>query len=174
MQWTVATVGTSAFGLTTNEHRAIADLTALGFASYAPRTIETVTKRGIRRQKISPLFPGYLFAELTPRWPDLLTAYHVRGLLMAGESPACVAQEVIDELHQRERPDGLIPCAGARRRRWRPGRIVQVRHGVLIGLSGRIDVVLEGGSADRIRVLFDLLGRQTPVTLLESEVAAPA
>ena len=63
---------------------------------------------------------------------------------------------------------------GARRRRYRPGGIVRVRHGILLGLSGRIDAVLEGGSADRIRVLFDILGRQTPVTLPESELAGPA
>ena len=87
------------------------------------------------------------------------------------QRPALLGDDVIAELRQRERGDGLIPGPTAKRRLYRPGAVIRVRQGALSGLQGKINSMLDGGSGDRLRVLFDLLGRQTPVEMSETEIA---
>lgn len=116
MDWAVVTVPRSPFGGTLCEDRAAADLRGIGLKSYVPKLLRTVVRRGKGKvEHIEPLFARYLFAELDDRWPKILRTPHVSGLLMSGEQPAHVPDEVIAELKQREGPNGLIPVATAKR-----------------------------------------------------------
>jgi transcription antitermination factor NusG len=76
---------------------------------------------------------------------------------------------VIDELRSREGSDGFVRLELPRRRRYGPGAKVRVRKGVLVGLTGAIAAFV---GQDKLKMLVDMLGRPTLVTLSETEITA--
>jgi transcription antitermination factor NusG len=99
-----------------------------------------------------PMFPGYIFVR----------ADWCRGAL------GVVPQHVIDELRAREGRDGIIRLDPPRRRKYRAGQMVRATPRSL--LSGLTGIVTGMSGEDRVKVLFDLLGRKTAVTLREAEL----
>jgi transcriptional antiterminator RfaH len=152
------------------EHKAKADLTSVGFSCYFPRYESVEAVRGQIVQRARPLFPGYLFFGLIDRWRSVFQSERVLGVLMCDdEHPSHLPQEIIDELRERESPNGLIKFDTKRRRRYGSGTSVRVKHGALTGFSGIVERLQ---SKDRLQVLFDLFGRKTSVLLREAEVTA--
>ena len=154
------------------EHKAKADLTSVGFSCYFPRyeSVEAVRGQIVRRAR--PLFPGYLFFGLIDLWRNVFDSESVREVLMWDEEqgePARLPQEVVDELHERESPEGVIKFDIPRKRRYAPGIKVTIRHGVMTGLSGIIDRLQ---THERVQVLLDMLGRGTTVSVREAEITA--
>lgn len=163
MVWSVAVTAAN------SENCASAEIKVVGIDTYFPKlaTIEALRGRIVERQK--PLFPGYLFYYFTEAWGLVRQAQHVVGVLMWGETPARLSDAVVAELHQREASDGAIHLEGPKkRRRFRKGMHVKFNGGALQGLSG-IVAGMSGG--ERVQVLMDLLGRQTPVTVQETDLA---
>src|SRR5215467_4854786 len=77
------------------------------------------------RKRISPLFPGYVFVRLVDRWYSIATLPGVIRLLMAGDRPARIADEIIQQIRSRER-NGLVKLPQAPRlRRGQPVRVVR-------------------------------------------------
>jgi transcriptional antiterminator RfaH len=152
------------------EHQAKADLTSVGFSCYFPRYESVEAVRGQIVQRARPLFPGYLFFGLIDRWRSVFQSERVLGVLMCDdERPSHLPQEIIDELREREGPDGVIKFDTNRRRHYGPGSAVRVRRGALTGFSGIVERL---HSKDRLQVLFDLFGRKTTVLLRVAEVTA--
>jgi transcriptional antiterminator RfaH len=163
-EWGVCVVATAC------ENKASADLMTVGFSSYFPRYESTEALSGQIVRRVRPLFPGYLFFVVTDLWRRLFDFDHIIGVLRwAEDRPAALPQEVIDELHEREGPDGVIRLEERKRRRYRVGQSVRMKHGPFIGFSG---IVESPPGVDRVKVLFEMLGRQTPVTVSETELAA--
>jgi len=103
-------------------------------------------------------------------WRSAFDLEYVLGLLPHGEDhPSLLPQELIDELRDREGPDGVVHFHTARKRRFGPGTNVRVKRGALMGFSGVVD---QFAGEDRLKVLFDLLGRKTTVSPREAEVTA--
>src|SRR6516162_1879231 len=141
--WGVCVVATAC------ENKASANLTTVGFSSYFPRyeSVEALFGEIVRRPR--PLFPGYLFFVLTDLWLHLLHLDHVLGVLRwAQDRPAVLPQEVIDELHEREGPDGVIRLEERKRRRYRVGQSVRVKRGPFVGFSG---IVASMSGTDRVK-----------------------
>jgi transcription antitermination factor NusG len=88
---------------------------------------------------------------------------------MAGDDAAQLGDDVIDELREREDTDGFIHFERKRRRRFVNGQLVRVRGGAFGGLDGIVESM---SGEERIRILLNLLGRKTPVTICETELAA--
>jgi transcription antitermination factor NusG len=152
------------------EHKAKTDLTSVGFSCYFPRyeSVEAVRGQIVRRAR--PLFPRYIFFGPVDCWRELFELEHVVSVLMCGEDhPSKLPQEAIDELREREGPDGVIKLDDKRRQRFGPGAKVRVRRGVMVGFSG---IVASMSGADRVKVLFEMMGRKTSVTLREAEITA--
>ncbi len=115
-----------------------------------------------------PLFPGYLFARLALREKYWAVAWSpgVRGFVSFGEgSPEPVDDEVVESLRQRAGGGEILRPADP----LLPGTAVEIRGGPFAGLLGTIDRPLNG--AGRVRVLLDLLRRQTRVDLQSTWVA---
>lgn len=162
MDWGVVTT------VPANEARAAADLDQVGLSTYFPRyeSVEAVRGRIMKRQR--PLFPGYLFFELAAFWRKVFTSERVTGVLKYDpETPAHLPQSVIDELIERSGPEGVIRFDTKRQRRFRHGQKVQVRNGPFTGHSAVIEALL---ADDRLRILLDLFGRKTTVSLRETEL----
>src|SRR5437879_5277954 len=91
------------------DNKAKADLTSVGFSCYFPRYESVEAVRGQIVQRARPLFPGYLFFGLIDPWRSVFQSERVLGVLMCDdEHPSHLPQEIIDELRERESPDGVI------------------------------------------------------------------
>ncbi len=148
----------------TQRHReavARAVLAEQGVASYFPR-VEQWPRPAVG-SAIAPMFPGYLFVHATVEdAPRIVRANGVKAFVTFGGSAVAVGEDVIRFLRGREDADGVIRCA--------PPDVAGVRivRGPFRGLTG----VLAGRlpARDRVRVLMELLQRQTPVELPEKWV----
>ena len=99
--WTAARI------LPRRERLALHCLKLSGFEAYVPRTKERRIVRGRKVNEITPLFPSYAFVLIELQWHAAHYALGVASLIMDGERPARVPDDVIADLHGRER-GGLI------------------------------------------------------------------
>lgn len=130
-----------------------------GFECYLPQI--KIKHRGER--KIVPLFPAYLFVRIVDRWHSIAWSVGVMRILMAGEHPARLADEIVDEIRKREGRDGVIRFASS-------GPSVGSRVRVVTGqFRGHIGLYDGMSSRERERVLLDLLGRAVPVELAPND-----
>ncbi len=145
-----------------SEDFAALQLEQKGFEVFLPK-IEVPRKRGSKRVNlVQPLFPGYLFVRLPPVLQAVKQVNWTPGvkyLLCAGETPVPVPEEAIALIRQRTGPRGHI-TPGAQVQ-FPPGTRVAVRFGPFAGLVGVVERPVPGRS--RVRVLLDLLRRQTPI-----------
>jgi len=146
-----------------SESRAEFNLRRQGFATYLPRYQRT--RRHGRKTEIvaRPLFPRYLFVGLDlarDRWRSIRSTFGVKDLVFAGEDPALVADEIIDEIRARESEEGFVRLrlpegVGA-------GSLVRIIDGLFTDSTG----VLERFADERrVTILLDLLGRKTRVVV---------
>jgi transcriptional antiterminator RfaH len=152
------------------EEKAASHLMRQGYSIYLPRYLKR--RRHARRIDIvpMPLFPRYLFVAIDTtmqRWSSIQSTIGVTHLICNGEAPACVPNNVIDQLRGREDEGGFVQLDP--RPRFSPGDKIRVVDGVFDTCLGLFE-----GMADRARVavLLDLLGRKVRVILPGDAVAA--
>jgi transcription antitermination factor NusG len=121
-----------------------------GFDAYCPKL-----KVSGRREPTQPLFPGYVFAFLSPKMelPAVRFFPGIRKPLIFGEQVACLEPGLIERWQAREGGRGYItpdPPPGLK-----VGQKVRFKEGVFIGLEGTVIENLP--SRERVRVLLDYL-----------------
>lgn len=151
----------------TQRHRepvARAVLAERGIPTYLPFVVQW--PRPAVGAAVAPMFPGYLFvrAALDQHAHRILRTNGVKAFVCVGGEPALVSDEVIGFLRQREGPDGLIRCD----ERTPDGAPVRIVRGPFRGLTAVVTERLP--ARERVRVLMELLQRQTTVELPEKWV----
>jgi transcription elongation factor/antiterminator RfaH len=135
------------------------------FSVFAPRLQKTIRHARQFRVVTVPLFPGYLFLRINlsgQRWRAVNGTFGVRTLVMSGSRPLPIPDATIAQLQQAFGTRAAAP-------RIAPGQQVKVLQGPLSGFVGTLER-LEG--PERVRVLMELIGGTTPVTLDRSAIAA--
>ena len=137
----------------TQPHRealAMENLKRQEYLSYCPM----VRKKTARRDVLRPLFSGYIFVALEPsrRWHPVHSTCGVRRILSFGGSPSLVAGEFIHALKAREIDGAVVRPAAP----YEIGQKVRITAGPFDGI---IASIVDTNEADRIVVLFELLGR---------------
>lgn len=131
---------------------------------------ETYLPRIRMRRRIVPLFPSYLFVSLTEkRWYPIIWTPHVTRLLMCGDQPAKLPEDVVSQIRKRER-DGIVKLPNVSQR-LKKGQEVRIIRGSFEGHIGLYDGM---SSKDRERVLLDLLGQAVPVELPGKDIVPVA
>ncbi len=139
----------------------------LGVESYAPRIrFRRLQKRGMVWYT-DALFPNYLFArfDLAKSLHKIETAPGIRRAVRFGDYCPRVPDEVIQGLRRSigsDQPHVIDEQP-------RPGELVQVAAAPFYGLEAVVTQVMP--SRQRVAVLLDFLGRQTPVELPSTAVA---
>ncbi|MCR9137423.1 MAG: transcriptional activator RfaH [Alphaproteobacteria bacterium] len=145
------------------EQTAVAHLRRQGFDAYLPRCRKVV--RHARRQSnvLRPLFPRYLFVGFdcdVDRWRSINGTVGVSRLVCHSERPTALPDGVVDDLRDSEIDDGAVPLSqlvlfdsGAR---------LRVLDGAFNGQTGTYHGMTE---AERVVLLFDMIGRQVKVAL---------
>lgn len=139
----------------------------VGFKTLTPRARFRINGR----MRIAAVFPGYLFTEVEHRWYDIRWCVGVMRLIMNGEKPAHLPNEVVDRIVREMGNNGLIKLPKA----YEPpslvaGSTVKILTGNFQGLLA----IYQGMNAhDRVMVLLDLLGRKVPVELHDDDRIMP-
>jgi transcriptional antiterminator RfaH len=147
------------------ENVAAAFLKQANFQIYLPKIR---TGHG-KRERVLPLFPGYVFVEIVDRWYDIRWTVGVLQLLLVGELPARVPDSVMTSIRRQEGKDGLVKLP--KPRGLVRGDPIRVLRG---SFEGRIGVYQGLSSSQRSKILLSLLGRQVPVLLPTQDVKALA
>lgn len=156
------------FVIASKRHReefAYASLGEIGIRAYLPRIVQW--PRPAVGGEIAPMFPGYLFVYAA--FPDDFYRVGwtpgVKAFVTFGGLPAPLAPQVIDFLRSREGADGVIRCGSG----ITEPREVRIIRGPFQGLTAIVTQRLP--ARERVRVLMDILQRQTSVELPERWVA---
>ena len=142
-----------------------------GFAAYLPQ-FETI--RPNRQTRISPLFPCYLFAQVTERAPSWGPMRSTRGvsavLLRPGTAdPAPVLPAALLALWRQCAPNGVIyqrDKAKAQSLASVLGATVEVKAGAFTSFRG----VCQLEARDRVAVMLSIFGRDATVWLPRADV----
>jgi transcriptional antiterminator NusG len=124
------------------------------------------TRRWSDREKVVevPLFPGYLFAQVSMEsWTSLLHARGVLTVVKSGSRPAWIGDDCIDQLRRTVELAGSGTDDLLVEEEFFPGDIVRVVDGPFARLTGTIREVRGGGR--RLLVGIEQIGRAVSVSL---------
>jgi transcriptional antiterminator RfaH len=144
------------------EEHARENLERQGYTTYCPYISVSKRRRNAWQTVSEPLFPRYLFIELTEGEDDfgpIRSTLGVSNMLRFGGKPAIIGNDIIETLRQQERdnaetPEPEVPV--------KPGDRVRVLEGPFAGLEG----IFQNNSKDaRVVILMELLGRENRVSV---------
>ena len=148
------------------ERKATENLARKKLTYFFPRIKRTVRHRGKRVHHLDALFPNYLFLLLQDAWHEVFDMHGISGLIMSGEHPAVLGDEVVETIKARCDRDGVYVAPV--KPRFRVGDKVKVGAGPLAGSVG----LYAGSAKEREAALFDLFGRKTRVEFKEGDLVA--
>ena len=144
------------------ESLALENLERQGYTTYCPQITLSKRRRNAWHQVAEPLFPRYLFIQLTEGEDDfgpIRSTLGVSNMLRFGGKPATIGNDIIESLRQQEydsaaTPDPELPV--------KPGDRVRGMDGPFAGLEG----IFQNSSKDaRVVILMELLGRENRVSV---------
>lgn len=150
-----------------SEGRARLNLERQGWPCYCPMIRGAIRRRGRMVDRVRPLFTGYLFLRMDAgrcRWRSIDSTFGVRAVLKHGDRPVPLPPGCVEALIEMTGEDGIFSFTS----RLAVGAPVKFLKGPFAGFVGTLEQL---GSQGRIRVLLDLLGRQSVVMSTASEVA---
>jgi transcriptional antiterminator RfaH len=146
------------------EQQVAAQLEEEGIETYLP-TVQRKVRRRDRPDRVV-YFPCYLFArldfEVVPR-SSIAWMPGIRRIVAFGEQPAVVDDQLIRLIRRRLEDVEEVGYGGLRQ-----GDRVRIQSGPLRDLEAIFDRPLS--SADRVRILLDVVGRMTPVDIDYSDL----
>lgn len=143
------------------EAKARFNLERQGFHVYLPQYLKTRSHARRVDRVVAPLFPRYLFVAVDRAiqgWRSIRSTFGVCDIVCAGDQPARVPPEIVDELRAREDGRGyvtLLPAAHLSR-----GQAVDIVAGAFAGAKALIDCLCD---EQRVVLLVDMLGRRVPI-----------
>ena len=131
-------------------------------------TLFKVLRRGAAEPIMETMFPRYLLMQPGREGQSLGTVRSTRGvsgLVRFGVEPGTLAERVVDGIRAAELARAQLDDAALQG--LRAGQTVVFAGGPFQGLAGLVTSV----SAQRVRVLLELLGRPTQVQVAPAELA---
>ena len=131
------------------------------FDVIVPKEKKIKIKNGKRKVIEEKIYPGYVLVEMIvtdDSWYVVRNTPNVTGFIGSGTIPVPISKEEIDNLKQRmkvEKPKHKILV--------KPGDLVKIVDGPFKGFDGKVSDVDE--EKEKIRVLVNMFGRDTPVEL---------
>ena len=132
-----------------------------GYVTFLPKCIQPKRRRGQWRDVVEPLFPRYLFIQLSSgddNWYPIRSTRGVSELVRFGQEYAQVPDDVIASIHQREGQDGLVRLLETQV--FKKGDRVRLVQGALQGVEA---IFAETSSDNRVFILLELLGQQKQI-----------
>lgn len=149
------------------ERRAAFHLGQQGFRAFLPLHRKTVRHARQFMTVEAPFFPRYLFVLLDlgrDRWRSVNSTFGVASLIMEGDRPKPVPAGVVEDILATANSSGLVSSLP----RLLVGDSVRVVSGPLVGLVGKLSALDDN---QRVKVLLDILGKETLVAIDASRVS---
>lgn len=144
-----------------------ANLERQGYPVYLPRIKQRRRRAGRPTDVIEPLFPRYLFIQLsqqTDNWGPIRSTLGVASLVRFGLEPATVPEALIAALRMRDDETGMqaldLPHLHV-------GQGVRIQAGPMQGFEG---IFLARKSRDRVTLLLNVLGQQVRVSVGQDDI----
>jgi transcriptional antiterminator RfaH len=135
-----------------------------GYQVYIPQIREQRLRSHRRVEVIAPLFPAYGFILIQAQWHSARWSIGVSAIIMDGQAPAKVPDQVIDEIQRREIRGAVeLPKLPG----MKAGDRVRVLGGPFKGFAG---LYAGMSSRQRVEVLLTILGGQRSVTLPRGDI----
>ena len=135
---------------------------------FSPRLrIRKMTQRG-PVWFVEAMFPGYLFAKFTysQQHRAIESSHGVRGIVHFGDHLATLPENIVVGLQSRVGPEEIVTVDSS----IKVGQLVQITEGPFQGLEVVVSNLLP--AKDRIRVLFEFLGRSIEMEISKLKVLA--
>lgn len=148
------------------EKRADFHLKQQGYSTFLPLHRKTVRHARQFRTVEAPFFPRYLFVRFDvgrDRWRSVNGTFGVSSLIMEGDLPKPVPFGVIEVMLATASQAGLISVTP----QLSLGDTVRVVRGPFSGLVGKLAALDDN---QRVKVLLDILGKDTLVTINAARV----
>lgn len=143
------------------EHVAAQFLAQAHFETYCPKIL---SKQGTR-ERVVPLFPGYLFVAIADHWYEIRWTIGVLRLLTIDGEPAKVPDRALSAIRKNENRNGLVVLP--KPRGLLCGDRIRVKRGLFEGRTG----VYQGLSGtQRSKILLQLLGREVATVIKTCDV----
>ena len=117
---------------------------------------------------IKPLFPRYIFVKIDlaiQYWTVINSIYGVKNIITMNEKPTFLSSEIIKQFKFNENFEGFIDIMPFSDRKI--GDEIKIIEGVFAGKLG----IFNGLTDDnRVKVLFNLLGKEMTLSLMPLEV----
>lgn len=137
------------------------------FRSFVPKRQETRRQRGKLVSKDVSLFPGYIFVRFDPEQPGWTAINNTRGItrlvLPRPNKPIPLPRQLMAGLMARCDENEHLAAAPA----FQEGEEVRIISGPFANYVTKIEKIEDG---DRLRVLFDIMGQLTKVTVPSVDV----
>jgi transcriptional antiterminator RfaH len=145
-----------------SEQLAQENLHRQSYTTYLPLVNTKRRRNGRYINQIEAFFPGYLFIQLdneTDNWSPIRSTRGVSGLVRFGGVPATIPTDLIERLKANEDESGkqLIEY-----KQPKSGDCINIIDGPFTGQQG-IFQAMKG--SDRVLVLLNIIGKNTPATL---------
>jgi transcriptional antiterminator RfaH len=141
------------------EQVALDNLQRQGFHAYLPRIAMQKRRRDQWHSVSEPLFPGYVFVQLTlgqDNTAPIRSTLGARGLVRFGTHTPSLDNSLIDWFKQQEQQQFEQPKTASDL--FKPGAPVTILNGPFAGLQAVYEMPK---SADRALLLISILGRET-------------
>lgn len=139
-----------------------ANLQRQGYRTYCPFIMHSRRRQGIWQKVSEPLFPRYLFIQLTEgedNFAPIRSTVGVSKLVRFGDKPAHISEKVIDVIRQQEYQ---LKQGASDAMPWKEGDKVHILEGALSGLTG---IFKKKGTDERVIILLELLGKENQVEI---------
>ena len=143
------------------EQVALDNLQRQGYHAYLPRIVMQKRRRDQWHSVSEPLFPGYVFVQLTlgqDNTAPIRSTLGARGLVRFGTHTPSLDNSLIDWFEQQEQQQFEQPKTASDL--FKPGAPVTILAGPFAGLQAVYEMPK---SADRALLLISILGRQTQI-----------
>lgn len=131
------------------------------FNVTVPKEKQIEIRNGKRRIVEKRIFPGYVLVDMIvtdDSWYVVRNTPNVTGFIGFGVRPTPMSKEEIDRIKKRmgvEEPKFKVEFT--------PGDLVKITDGALKGFEGKVEEI--DSDKGKIKVLVNMFGRETPVTL---------
>jgi transcriptional antiterminator RfaH len=154
------------------EDRAKEHLNNQGFEVFYPRLLANRLNKGTQQKVLSPLFPRYLFIQLSDQnihWSSIRSTRGVINLIRFADIPARVPPSVITSLKALANEEDIIDQTIEKPHIFVSGQHVMITDS---GFKGLLAIVKEQDGEQRVILLITMLGKEQAISLPLSAVEA--
>lgn len=136
------------------EQVALVNLERQNYITYLPYVAVNKRVSGVKQQAFAPMFPRYLFIQLSEKhddWGPIRSTRGVAGLVRFGSSAAKVPAQLVEIIRQRESNAAQVvePDFGV-------GDTVRIAEGIMQGYEG---IIAEKNNKRRVTLLLNIIGQ---------------